>query len=74
MYSSILCPLCETHKDTQESVILCPVLLNILPLRIWMEYGHINGTTEQQTEFVQVYKQYVMICDQLLDKSGQGAS
>ena len=66
MYSSIPCPLCETHEDTQESVILCPVLLNILPLRNCIEYGHIDGTTEQQTELLQVYEQYIMIRDELL--------
>ena len=71
MYSSILCTLCEKHEDNQESVILCPVLLDILPLRNCIDYGHIKGTTEQQTEFLQVYEQYIIICDELLDMSGQ---
>ena len=70
MYSFMLCLLCETHEDNQESVILCPVLLNILPLRNCIDYG----TTGQQTEFLQVYEQYIMIRDELLDKSGQDAS
>ena len=29
--SSILCPLCETYEDTQEHVLMCKVLQNILP-------------------------------------------
>ena len=74
MYSSIMCPLCQTHEDTQESVILCKVLLNILPLGSHIEYEHMNGTTEQQTEFLQVYERYLMIRDELLDKSGLDAS
>ena len=74
MYSSILCPLCETHEDTQENVIMCKVLLHILPLSSHIEYGHMNGSTEQQTEFLQVYERYLMIRDELLDKSGLNAS
>ena len=74
MYFSILGPLCQTHEDTKESVILCKVLPNILPLGSYIEYGHMNGTTEQQTEFLQVYERYLMIRDELLDKSGLNAS
>ena len=33
-----------------------------------------NGSTEQQTEFLQVYERYLMILDELLDKSGLDAS
>ena len=74
MNSSFCCPLCETYEDTQESISLCPVLLNILPLRGCIEYGHINGTTVQQTEFIQVYERYLMTRDELLNKTGLDTS
>ena len=49
MYSSLLCPLCKAHEDTQEHVLLCNVLYNILPLSSDIDYAHMRGTTEQQT-------------------------
>ena len=74
MYSSVLCPLCETQQDTQEHLIVCEVLQNILPLSAHIEYGHINGNPEQQTEFLQVYEKYLKIRDKLLDLSGLASS
>ena len=53
---------------------MCKVLLNILPPSSHIRYGHMNGTTEQQTVFLQVYKRYVMIRDKLMDKSRLDAS
>ena len=74
LYSSILCPLCETHKDTQENLLLCKVLQNILPLNTHIEYGHMRGSNEQQTMFIQVYEKYLTIRDELLESSGLGSS
>ena len=61
MYSSLLCTLCGTHQDTQEHLILCKVLQNIVPISAHIEYDHIKGTPEQQTEFLQVYEKYLKI-------------
>ena len=74
MYSSLLCPLCKAHEDTQENVLLCKVLLNVLPLTNHIEYEHIGGTADQQTEFLRVYERYLNIRDELLDGSGLGSS
>ena len=47
-FSSIQCPLCEAHEDSQEHLLVCSVLQNILPLNNHVEYGHMRGTDEQQ--------------------------
>jgi hypothetical protein len=73
-FSSILCPLCEAHEDSQEHLLVCSVLQNILPLNNHVEYGHMRGTDEQQTKFLQVYEKYLQIRDELLDNSGLGSS
>ena len=54
MFSSLLCPLCKSCEDTQEHVLLCNVIQNILPLSSQIEYDHMRGTAEQQTDFLQV--------------------
>ena len=59
MFSSLLCPLCKSFEDTQEHVLLCSVLLNILPCANHIEYGHMRGTADQQTDFLRVYKGYL---------------
>ena len=74
MYSSILCPLCKACEDTQEHVLLCSVLQNILPLANHIQYEHMRGTTDQQTNFLRVYEGYLAIRDELLDSSGLGSS
>ena len=74
MYSSLLCPLCKSHEDTQENILLCKVLKNILPPNIHTEYEHMEGTTDQQTIFLQVFERYLKIRDELLDGSGLGSS
>ena len=74
MYSSLLCPLCKSHEDTQENILLCKVLKNILPPNIHTEYEHMRGTTDQQTIFLQVFERYLKIRDELLDGSGLGSS
>ena len=74
MYSSLLCPLCKSHEDTQENILLCKVLKNILPPNIHTEYEHMRGTTDQQTIFLQVFERYLQIRDELLDCSCLGSS
>ena len=74
MYSSLLCPLCKAHEDTQENLLSCKVLLNILPLTNHIAYEHMGGTTDKQTNFLQVYERYLTIRDELLDSSGLGSS
>ena len=69
-----MCPLCEAHEDSQENILVCKVLQNILPLNNHVEYSHMRGTDEQQTMFLQLYKKYLQIRDELLDNSGLGSS
>ena len=72
-FSSLLCPLCEAHEDSQENLLVCKVLQNILPNN-HIQYAHMRGTDEQQTKFLQVYEKYLHIRDELLDNSGLGSS
>ena len=74
MYSeNTLCPICERSQHTQEHLPLCTVLTSILPSRKHMDYRHINGTVEQQQEYVKVYKRYLELRDELIDSS-EGSS
>ena len=76
MYNNnTLCPICEHCIDTQQHVITCKVLLDILPLNKHIDYEHIHGRLSDQIEFVQVYEQYLMLRDELLsDSDDQQAS
>ena len=74
MYSSILCPLCEKCEDTQNHILLCKVLQDILPNISHIVYEHMRGSEEQQTEFLKLYERYIKICDELLDGSTIGTS
>ena len=74
MYSSLLCPLCKAHEDTQEHLMLCKVLQNILPLTNHIVYEHMGGTQDQQADFLRAYEGYLKIRDELLDCSGSGSS
>ena len=71
MYSeNNLCPIFERSPDSQEHLPLCPVLQSILPLDKHIDYSHIHGSVEQQKEYVEVYKRYLEIRDELMDSSG----
>ena len=72
MYSSILCPLCKKCDNIQDNLLLCKELQNILPLNSHIEYARMRGSTEQQTEFLKVYEEYLQIRDKLLDCSSSG--
>ena len=74
MYSSILCPLCEKCEDTQNHILLCKVLQDILPNTSHIVYEHMRGSEEQQTEFLKLYERYIKIRDELLDGSTIGTS
>ena len=75
MYSdNTLCWVCERSEDTQEHLILCKVLLNILPLEKHIEYNHMSGTEEQQVNFIQTYKKYLELCDELQEDPDEGPS
>ena len=68
MYSeNSLCPMCERSPDTQQHLPLCTVLTNILPNKKHMDYTHINGSLEQQREYVQVYKRYLELRHELME-------
>ena len=64
-----LCPMCERSLDTQEHLLLCPVLQNILPLRKHVDYKQINGSVDQQETYVKIYKCYLQLCDELMGSS-----
>ena len=74
MYSSLLCPLCKASEDTQEHLMMCTVLQNILPLNNHIVYEHMGGTPDQQTDFIRAYEGYLKIRDELLDSTGLGSS
>ena len=61
--------MCERCPDTQQHVPLCTVLTNILPMKKHMDISHINGSLEQQKEYVQVYKRYLELRDELMESS-----
>ena len=70
MYSeNSLCPMCERSPDTQQHLPLCTVLTNSLPIEKHMDYTYINVSVEQQREYVQVYKRYLELRDQLMESS-----
>ena len=64
-----LCPMCERSLDTQEHLLLCPVLQNILPLRKHVYYKQINGSVDQQETYVKIYKCYLQLRDELMGSS-----
>ena len=70
MYSdNTLCPICERTSDTQQHVLECKVLQDILPLKNHIKYNHINGTISEQKEFVTTYAKYLEIRDELLSET-----
>ena len=70
MYSeNSLCPMCERSPDTQQHLPVCTVLTNILPNKKHMDYTHINGSLEEQRDYVQVYKCYLELRDELIESS-----
>ena len=69
-----LCWVCERSEDTQEHVLCCNVLLNILPQKKPIEYNQINGTEEQQIEFIKTYKRYLELRDELQEDPNEGPS
>ena len=74
MYSSLLCPLCKASEDTQEHLMMCTVLQNILPLNNHIVYEHMGGTQDQQADFLRAYEGYLKIQHKLLDCSGSVSS
>ena len=75
MYSNnTLCSICERNEDTQSHLLSCRVLLDILPLSEHIEYNHMNGTAEQQVQFVKIYEKYLELRDELLEDSSDDSS
>ena len=64
-----LCPMCERSLDTQEHLLLCPVLQKNLPLRKHMDYKHINWSVDQQETYVKIYKCYLELQDEVMGSS-----
>ena len=68
LYShNTLCPICERSIDTQEHLIQCKVLLDILPLTENISYSDLQGSTQRQVEFVRIYEQYLTLRDEILE-------
>ena len=75
MYSdNTLCWVCERSEDIQEHLLLCKVLSKHQPLEKHIEYNHINGTEEQQVNFIQTYEKYLELCDELQEDPDEGPS
>ena len=72
--NNILCWVCERSEDSQEHVLCCNVLLDILPLTKPIDYNQINGTEEQQTEFIKTYNRYLELQDELQEDPNKGSS
>ena len=72
MYSeNTLCPICERSIDSQNHVIQCKVLQDIIPLTNQVNLSDIEGSLEQQKDFIQIYEKYLALRDELLeDKHG----
>ena len=67
LYSSLLYPICKANEDTEEHLLLCKVLKSILLLTNHIAYEHMEGITDQQTDFLQTYEGYLKNRDELLD-------
>ena len=65
----LLCPICERFGDTQDHVLDCQVLQNILPKEPHIEYMHIYGNIKQQTDVIQAYEAYLCLRDEILENS-----
>ena len=61
-----LCPVCERSPDTQQHILDCQVLKNILPMHTDVEYNKLFGTTQEQKEFIIIYEKYLEERDELL--------
>ena len=69
-----LCPLCERNIDTQEHIILCPVLQNCIVEDKDLIYTHLTGTLEQQSEFIASYEKLLEVRDELLSEASEPLS
>ena len=67
-----LCWICERAEDSQEHVLSCNVLLDILPLQNPIQYEHINGTEEQQVQFIQTFDRYLELRGELQENPSEG--
>ena len=70
MYSdNTLCPICERSIDSQNHLIQCKVLQDIIPLPNEVHFRDIEGSIDQQKAFIEVYEQYLALREELLEES-----
>ena len=70
MYSdNTLCPICERSIDSQNHLIQCKVLQDIIPLPNEVHFRDIEGSIDQQKAFIEVYEKYLALRDELLEES-----
>ena len=70
MYSdNTLCPICEQSIDSQNHVVQCKVLQDIIPLTNQVNLSDIEESLEQQKGFIQIYEKYLALRDELLEES-----
>ena len=70
MYSdNTLCPICEQSIDSQNHLIQCKVLQDIIPLPNEVHFSDIEGSIDQQKAFIEVYEKYLALRDELLEES-----
>lgn len=60
------CPLCQDHRDSQEGVLSCKKLKNLVPVPASVTYGHIYGNMDEQKGLVEVFARLLGVRDQLL--------
>ena len=70
LYSdNTLCPICERCIDSQNHLILCQVLQDIIPPTNRVQFSDIQGSLEQQKVFIETYEKYLLLRDELLEES-----
>ena len=62
---NFLCPLCERFPDTQRHISQCQILQDILPQSI--DYDSLNGSVQEQKEFIHKYEKYLVLRGELID-------
>ena len=69
MYSdNTLCPICERSIDSQNHIIQCQVLQDIIPRTNEVTFSDIEGSLEQQKALIETYEKYLALREELLEE------
>ena len=65
MYSdNTFCPVCQRCTDTQNHLIQCKVLQDIIPLPNEVHFSDMEGTLEQEMALIQTNEKYLALRDE----------